>query len=126
MRISDWSSDVCSSDLAKGSGSLSAVRLAQLDAKALDGELHAHADVSWHDGVRVDGAGEFRNLHPQKLNAELPGVLNGRFEANTTIDNGRPNLRFSAQLHDAKLRAYPLTLNTRGQYAGERHSFENL
>src|SRR3546814_13086820 len=69
---------------AKGSGSLSAVRLAQLDAKALDGELHAHADVSWHDGVRVDGAGEFRNLHPQKLNAELPGVLNGRFEANTT------------------------------------------
>src|SRR3546814_14540674 len=98
MRISDWSSDVCSSDLAKGSGSLSAVRLAQLDAKALDGELHAHADVSWHDGVRVDGAGEFRNLHPQKLNAELPGVLHGRFEANTTIANGRPNVRFSAQI----------------------------
>src|SRR3546814_10779977 len=126
MRISDWSSDVCSSDLAKGSGSLSAVRLAQLDAKALDGELHAHADVSWHDGVRVDGAGEFRNLHPQKLNAELPGVLNGRFEANTTIANGRPNVRFSAQLHDSKLRDYPLTLDARGQYVGDQLSFETL
>lgn len=111
---------------AKGSGSLSAVHLAQLDAHALDGELHAHADVSWHDGVRVDGAGEFRNLQPQKLNAELPGVLNGSFEAKTTIADGRPNVRFSAQLRDSQLRGYPLTLAARGQYVGDRLSFESL
>src|SRR3546814_20947017 len=103
MRISDWSSDVCSSDLAKGSGSLSAVRLAQLDAKALDGELHAHADVSWHDGVFVDGAGGFRNLHPEILNAEMPGGLNGRLVANTTNANRRQHGRRRAQRLASKL-----------------------
>ncbi|HET8881090.1 MAG TPA: translocation/assembly module TamB domain-containing protein [Solimonas sp.] len=111
---------------AEGAGSLSAVTLARLDARALGGELHAHADVSWHDGVRIDGAGRFRNLHPEKINAELPGVLNGSFDANTTIADGRPNVRFAAQLDDSMLRGYPLALNARGQYRGDRLDFETL
>jgi len=111
---------------AEGAGSLSAVTLARLDARALGGDLHAHADVSWRDGVRIDGAGQFRNLHPQQINAELPGVLNGSFDANTTIIDGRPNVRFAAQLHDSTLRDYPLALNARGQYRGDRLDFETL
>lgn len=111
---------------ARGSGSLSAVHLPQLDAQALDGELHAHADVSWKDGVRVDGAGSFRKLNPQKISAELPGELNGSFEAKTTVANGQPNVRFSAQLQDSKLRDYPLKLEAQGRYVGDRLSFETL
>ncbi|MGH8443620.1 MAG: hypothetical protein ACREVL_00075, partial [Solimonas sp.] len=49
----------------EGKGSLSAVHLARLDARALGGELHAQADVSWHDGVRIDGSGRFAGIRPE-------------------------------------------------------------
>lgn len=111
---------------ARGAGSLSAVHVAQLDAQALGGELHAQADVAWKDGLRIDGEGRFANLHPEQAIAALPGVVNGRFEARTTVVDGRPDLRFSAELADSTLRGYPLALSARGRYAGDRLDFETL
>ncbi|NKF21054.1 translocation/assembly module TamB domain-containing protein [Solimonas marina] len=111
---------------AKGSGSLSGVKLDALDAQALGGTLHAQADVSWKDGVRVDGSGSVQNLHPERAYADLPGVINGSFEAKTVVADGKPDVRFNATLKNSKLRGYPLALETQGRYVGDRLSFDKL
>src|SRR3546814_2628930 len=53
MRISDWSSDVCSSDLSTTSTGPTPMSAREADFAADDGVLHA--DLS--DGSRLDGAG---------------------------------------------------------------------
>lgn len=104
---------------SEGKGSLSAVQLARLEAKALGGELQAQAKVDWSDGVRIDGNGRVRNVKPERYLPELPGLINGRFEAKTSIVDGTPNVRFSVQLENSKLRQYPLNAEASGQYAGD-------
>src|SRR3546814_14116702 len=61
MRISDWSSDVCSSDLAGGDPGGEELALALLD----------ESDVAGRHGVSMDG------LHPDGagMSADLPGRL---------------------------------------------------
>ncbi|MFT4045656.1 MAG: translocation/assembly module TamB domain-containing protein [Solimonas sp.] len=115
----------------QGSGSLSAVRLARLDAQALGGTLHAQADVSWHDGLRIDGSGRVAGMKPElytlpALGKELPGVVNGTFEAQTTIADGKPDVRFGARLQNSKLRHYPLSAEASGHYTCDTLHFDVL
>ncbi|WP_028081199.1 translocation/assembly module TamB domain-containing protein [Solimonas soli] len=111
---------------AEGKGSLSAVHLARLDAQALGGTLRAQADVAWREGLRIDGSGRVGGLQAEQYLPDLPGIVNGRFEAKTAIVGGRPDVSFTVQLENSKLRDYPLDAEARGHYAGDTLRFDVL
>src|SRR3546814_3108685 len=63
MRISDWSSDVCSSDLAAGEHELAQKRTQEAAQEAAVAELHRHRQV---DGVEAGAGGD---VEPEGLAA---------------------------------------------------------
>src|SRR3546814_8868004 len=58
LRISDWSSDVCSSDLVDGFGAVGEAEAEAEFAAGLVGALHETASRPHHDGVTTREDGE--------------------------------------------------------------------
>lgn len=111
---------------ASGAGSLSDLRVEQLQARGLGGSLQAQLQIDWREALRIDGEGSFRDIDPEALVPELAARLNGRFSAQTRIVDAKPQVDFEARLQDSRWRDHVLNLQTNGRYADERLQLDAL
>lgn len=111
---------------AQGTGTLSRLRADRIEIAALNGRIAAHADIDWRDGLRINAEGQIQALDPAALHTELSGLLNGRFKAETQIQQGVPRVDFELALSDSELRGYPLQLDSAGRYDGETVALTRL
>src|SRR3546814_15314563 len=94
MRISDWSSDVCSSDLAVGWPPGGAVRPAgaqvpRLGTDVLAAGLHLPCDAADHP--RAGAVLRHRPARPRVVRLCLPAAgVDGRVPVDGALDRGRP------------------------------------
>src|SRR3546814_9791069 len=86
MRISDWSSDVCSSDLVDDGGAKSADHAANaVDAEGVQRVIIAELRLQERHGIVADEGGD----GTQDNGAERPRIASRRCDRNQTRDNAR-------------------------------------
>src|SRR3546814_8724574 len=92
MRISDWSSDVCSSDLRQGVG---AVRGTCLDVRYKDSRLPAHhcRDRRMSEGMRMQETRDMRLIRTTRGTAVAMVFLLGACAAHKQTQIGRASGR---------------------------------
>lgn len=104
---------------ASGSGGLDHVVLDTLQVRVARGTADGHARITWSPQVIADADLRVRDLDPGLIAPEWPGRINGRVQARTQIDEGKPpRVGFEAQLADSRLRDWPLALDARGTAVG--------
>src|SRR3546814_10048362 len=83
MRISDWSSDVCSSDLIESSQDGEAIRVSK-DYNELLPSLHLKWDLTDADRISLSLAGSIKRANFNEL---IPALLDGEYGDNDYIGN---------------------------------------
>lgn len=102
---------------AQGRGHLDGVEFSALRLQTLEGELRARGALHWLPALSLEARGDFSGLNPAALNAQWPGHLNGRFDAQ--LQKLAPLTgRVELALQDSQLRGHPLQLQARVQNRG--------
>lgn len=101
---------------AQGTGSLSALDIASLNAKLLSGEVTASGHVQWAPQLHVDAEGKASGINPATLAADWPGNIGGKFKISTVFPKDQPLVKFDADLRNSRLRNYPFNLEAHGSW----------
>ena len=99
---------------AKGSGDLQQVQIAGLDLTADKGSAQVQGKLAWAPLLRADLKGTIAQLDPALFAADWKGAINGSFTTQTTVQNGQPDIVFTANIDKSQLRGYPLSLSAQG------------
>jgi translocation and assembly module TamB len=102
---------------AHGSGSLDALRIDAATLRAEQATASVSGDVAWSPQVRAILDIRTEHLDPALFAANWKGDINAHASTQTTVVDGKPRIRFSADVANSKLRGYPLALTVRG-YSG--------
>lgn len=101
---------------AQGTGSLSALDIASLNAKLLSGDVNASGRVQWSPQLHVDAEGKLSNINPATLAKDWPGNIGGKFKISTSFPKDQPLVKFDADLRNSRLRDYPFNLEAHGSW----------
>jgi len=99
---------------ANGSGDLQQVQIADLGLTADKGSAHVQGKLAWAPQLRADLKGTIAQLDPALFDADWKGSINGTFNTQTTVQNGQPDIVFTANIDKSQLRGYPLSLSAQG------------
>ena len=99
---------------ANGSGDLQQVQIADLGLMADKGSAHVQGKLAWAPLLRADLKGTIAQLDPALFAADWKGAINGTFNTQTSVQNGQPDIVFTATIDKSQLRGYPLSLSAQG------------
>ena len=99
---------------AKGDGDLQQIQIADLGLTADKGSAHVQGKLAWAPLLRADLKGTIAQLDPALFAADWKGQINGSFNTQTTVQNGQPDIVFTANIDKSQLRGYPLSLSAQG------------
>ncbi|MFP5357583.1 MAG: translocation/assembly module TamB domain-containing protein [Gammaproteobacteria bacterium] len=110
---------------AQGQGDAQSFQLERLGAALLGGNLELSGRIGWASGLDLDLRARASQLDPARLHVAWPGRITGSAELRGQWQ-AEPDLRFSAQLQESRLRGYPLRLQAQGQWRGETLRLETF
>ena len=99
---------------ASGDGDLQQIQIADLGLGAGQGSAHVRGRLAWAPQLRADLKGTISKLDPALFASDWKGLINGRFDTQTTMHNGQPDIVFNASIEQSQLRGYPLSLTAQG------------
>lgn len=101
---------------AQGTGSLSALEIASLNASLLSGEVNAKGRVQWLPQLQIEAEGKAADINPASVNKDWPGNIGGKFKVATSFPKDQPLVKFDADLRNSRLRDYPFNLEAHGSW----------
>jgi translocation and assembly module TamB len=90
-------------------GNLSRIKISNLDGSWLDGMLKGHLEMTWNQGIQLDGALQGRGLNPNRITPDWQGQINLNARGDLRLSEDKPlSANLKIHLLESRLRGQTL------------------